>query len=716
MEGDNSIYGRYGSFPGRSTFLDSIPPFPWMRSENTTSHYPAPVDDPRLKQSSHFEDPRMKTPHIMEDPRLRLTPHMDSPHLKSPIIMDDPRLKPIPLVDDPRFKPPANTYPLFLDDTGVAPQTSRYYNKIQMQNEAIYSSSYDNHSQSPIVHYSSKDPTSQYREPYKDPTMSRQSVYYTEHSKEPNLLYDNHCQYSTAKTTTTSDPALELYQENLRKGSVIGPFALGYVAPPYQTVIPNHGNNAESCPEEVIEKVLVNRPLEQSNAALEESKPRSVENNNGKQILENSSSENNEMNIAATDDAVNLTKDVDEAAESEKQASSPNSVSEKDVSNDDDKTESYDGSDKSEPDETNMKDGMEEEEDKSSETLENKASEYDQIKENNDKESKCIETQTAFDLKKTKRKDNPAIDSKSLASILGKLSAKVRKIDKNKSNKESNNDKQKKNLVNPPTRVIKIIKCFKDKNGKFTPKENNCRVIIQKVNSVSGSIVHKEKTINDKKKVIIKKIKGGSKIGSMVKKSKSSNRKNETKKAVRVSKRHKARNHTKKATNTDDDINEEANEDSDIDTKPFAQPKVIIVQPTPPTKSATLLSEEDPIAYIDDNDSYSNATMLSLATLPRELFLGASGNSEHGIGVFCKKDIQRGTELGPVRGEKIMFQDISPAADFTHIWCFSKNDDWQDIELIDTSNENHSNWCRYVFNIGSLFHAIRFNNIHVIMS
>ena len=724
MDGDNNMYGRYGSFPGRSSFLDSIPPFPWMRPDNTAGHYPTAMEDPRLKLAthfedprlkaphvtedprlkltSHFEDPRLKAPHVTEDPRLKLTSHLEDPRLKSPAVMDDPRLKPPLVLDDPRLKPPANAYPLFLEGPGVAPQPSRYYNEIPLPNEAIYSNNYDSHSQSSIVHYSSKGPTSQYRDPHKDQTISRQPAYYNELSKEASLIYDNHCQYSTAKNDT-SDPAAESYHENFRKGSMIGPFTLGYAASPYQTSAPNLGNSTESCPEEVIEKALVSHTLEQSNDVFVGNKSSSVENNNGKQIIESDNLEKKDNDVSgctvADEDAVNLSKDAEDEDAAEKQSITIDTVAGGKVDEDDDKTDSYIDSEKGDPDEDDVNDDLEDclEGDKSTDTMVNKTSKSDdQEEEENEKQSKCIETQTTINVQQTRRKRNPAIDSKSLAAILGKLNAKVMKSDAIKSD-ESKSDEQKIANGNLPTRVIKIIKCFKDKNGKFTPKEHKCKLIIQQkiqTDTRSGSTVQKSKSINGKNKVIIKADTGSA---GTVKKGKRINRKNESKKLVSVTVKPKVKKCMKKDSDTNEDISEETIVDGDKDvkdTKTLPEPKVIVVQPTPPKKSTKLLSEEEPTAFIHDNDSYSNATILSLTTVPSQLFLGASGNSEHGIGVFCKKDIQRGTRFGPVRGEKLMFQDISPGADFTHIWCYSKDDDWRDIELIDTSNENQSNWCR----------------------
>ena len=721
MDGDNNIYGRYGSVSGRSSFLDSIPPFPWIRPENTAGHYSAPLDDPRLKQIPHYEDPRSKPTHIMEDPRLKLTPHMDNPRLKSPVVMDESRLKPMPLVDDPRFKPPGTTYPLFLDGTGVVPQTSRYYNEIQIPNQAIYSTSYDSHGQSPVVHYSSKDHPDQYnKESYRDQTMNRLSIYYTEHSKEPNILYDNQCQYSSAKTTT-SDPALGQYHENLRKGSLIGPFALGYAPAPYQAIVQNHGNTGESCPEEVIQKALVNHPTGQLKGAHVESKSsgeicidQSIKTNSieGKtdECSSNVKVEDDNANLAqdvnlikdAVDVTSNLIKDAVETGEKEIQQNPEATITDNVIHNedDDDKTESYDESEISEPDEPIKIDKMAgcQENDKNDKTLDNNTSEGNQEKGNKDKGSKCIETQTVLDLKHAKIKQNAVIDPKKLAFILGKLRSKVRKSDESKCNEENNNsDMRKKNPANPPTTVIKIIKVFRDKRGKFTKrKSNNCAMKIQKVYTGSGSTDSKDKTTSDK--VIIKNVKCGSKVVSTFRKF----NKNETKKSVRISERSKSKRGTQMNSDTDEDmIVESYDNDKDIDngTKPFPEPKVIVVKPPPSSKNAKLLSDEEPTAYINNNDSYSNTSVHSLATLPHELFLGASANSEHGIGVFCKKDIQRGTRLGPLEGVKIMFQDLSPAADFTHIWCFSKDDDWRDIELVDTADDNQSNWCRYYMSI-----------------
>ena len=105
-------------------------------------------------------------------------------------------------------------------------------------------------------------------------------------------------------------------------------------------------------------------------------------------------------------------------------------------------------------------------------------------------------------------------------------------------------------------------------------------------------------------------------------------------------------------------------------------------------------SEDEPLCHMLDNVSYSNATIRSLVTLPNQLYLGASGDSVYGLGVFCKIKIQKATQFGPVIGETLAFKDISPGMDFRHIWYFARDKEWKDLMFINTEDEQRSNWCR----------------------
>ena len=105
-------------------------------------------------------------------------------------------------------------------------------------------------------------------------------------------------------------------------------------------------------------------------------------------------------------------------------------------------------------------------------------------------------------------------------------------------------------------------------------------------------------------------------------------------------------------------------------------------------------TDDKPIAHIYDNDFCENSLISSLATLPSELYLGMSGDREHGLGVFCKTHIQKGTQFGPVIGEDMEFKDIAPDMDFQHIWYAAKDKEWKNLAFMNTRDEMKSNWCR----------------------
>ena len=100
------------------------------------------------------------------------------------------------------------------------------------------------------------------------------------------------------------------------------------------------------------------------------------------------------------------------------------------------------------------------------------------------------------------------------------------------------------------------------------------------------------------------------------------------------------------------------------------------------------------VCHVTDSDTCANSVISSLSTLPMLFYIGMSGNSEHGLGVFCKTEIQVGTKFGPVVGEEMEFKKISPGMDFRHVWYVSKDTDWKDLMFLSTENELRSNWCR----------------------
>ena len=105
-------------------------------------------------------------------------------------------------------------------------------------------------------------------------------------------------------------------------------------------------------------------------------------------------------------------------------------------------------------------------------------------------------------------------------------------------------------------------------------------------------------------------------------------------------------------------------------------------------------SEYEAVCHVTDSDTCANSVISSLSTLPMLFYIGMSGNSEHGLGVFCKTEIQVGTKFGPVVGEELEFKKISPGMDFRHVWYVSKDTDWKDLMFLSTENELKSNWCR----------------------
>ena len=105
-------------------------------------------------------------------------------------------------------------------------------------------------------------------------------------------------------------------------------------------------------------------------------------------------------------------------------------------------------------------------------------------------------------------------------------------------------------------------------------------------------------------------------------------------------------------------------------------------------------SEYEAVCHVTDSDTCANSVISSLSTLPMLFYIGMSGNSEHGLGVFCKTEIQVGTKFGPVVGEEMEFKKISPGMDFRHVWYVSKDTDWKDLMFLSTENELKSNWCR----------------------
>ena len=108
---------------------------------------------------------------------------------------------------------------------------------------------------------------------------------------------------------------------------------------------------------------------------------------------------------------------------------------------------------------------------------------------------------------------------------------------------------------------------------------------------------------------------------------------------------------------------------------------------------------DHPIGHIHDLyiDTCLNTSIKSVASLPHQLLLGRSRCNENEMGIFCEEAIPKGTQLGPVVGEKISFKDLSPAMDFRHIWYAAKDDEWKELEFVSTKNESESNWCRYMF-------------------
>ena len=108
---------------------------------------------------------------------------------------------------------------------------------------------------------------------------------------------------------------------------------------------------------------------------------------------------------------------------------------------------------------------------------------------------------------------------------------------------------------------------------------------------------------------------------------------------------------------------------------------------------------DHPIGHIHDLyiDTCLNTSIKSVASLPHQLLLGRSRCNENEMGIFCEEAISKGTQLGPVVGEKISFKDLSPDMDFRHIWYAAKDDEWKELEFVSTKNESESNWCRYMF-------------------
>lgn len=100
-----------------------------------------------------------------------------------------------------------------------------------------------------------------------------------------------------------------------------------------------------------------------------------------------------------------------------------------------------------------------------------------------------------------------------------------------------------------------------------------------------------------------------------------------------------------------------------------------------------------PKCYIFNGSNCANTSLMSLSTLPQQLFLCHS-DEEHGLGIFASEDIPKGTQFGPVDGRKLSFEEVVSEEDLRYIWFSEKEGDTDDLEYFSTQNELCSNWCR----------------------
>lgn len=584
MDRDN-MYSRFGSFTPRSSFLDSIPPLPWMHTDTT-----APGNYP---------------PSVMEDPRM---------------------------------KPPAShsALPLYLEGPGIAGSSdaSRYYNDIPFPNESVYGNNFDSPGQISQDRFSSKNPESQFRGPLKGPI--RHPSYFTDLIKGSEQNYIPHCQNSTITTKSGNNykfaPAVKYpdsgtAESNMKAGPVFpkGPFVSGVAA----ASVHNNGQNLESSTEnpleEVIEKGLESYNLDQQRHLLDG--------------IENKKATDTEGTLNLSKDATSKIIDKQNfSMEPLEQTSSEKGESSRDTSlNSSTNTSVGEGKGENEP-----------------------------LNTSSDKDVQTPEASTTT--QRTTRKRRNDLEIKQILSLIGNLDSKAKKTEKGTSGGGTLKEGQK-NVASGPSskKVVKIIRVIRNKDGQFMKMDpGKVKLLLKK-----------------KPTAIVKKGKGWSNPGRITGTGKVSGGKRKQ----------------KSKTEGDGDEESVVTDDSKSEKKSETKgsgPQVIYVKPVGPTPAPKQITEEPPKAQIHDNDSYPNCMIMSLGTTPNQLYLGASKNTEHGIGVFCKFDIPKGTQFGPVIGEKILFQDLSPDMNFHHIWYFPKDEEWKDLEFINTVSENHSNWCRYI--------------------